>query len=726
MRRTFHSQGFMTRLRAGLAPVLVLCALLLATGCVELTMPEASNAQLEQPVIQPTPELAAEAQAAYAARNMPLSELLYSRLLERADLSREERLAALEQLAKSAFASRHYYQARQALDKQANMDNSVLGTWPWHDLYIKTLGALDRPDLVETHQAWLAAHTELPYEVRSQAAIAFSEIYGRNGDFVRAVNVLARMHKQAPDKAAKAAMENVYTLRLREMPEAEVQALAKLVGRTGANAFPHALIQREAQRRGQPARHSTRQPSSQPAYADATGDTTGDATGGAVRPSLAPSQQLLAAQPALLTSLLAQSVRIRSDQPSDMLPANMLPNQKTGEVVRIALALPLSGRFAPTGWKVLRGAGAAQALLTAQGWKVELKAINTEAPDWRDQLAALPPDFRVVGGPLQVETFKALEAAGITGQRTVFAFVPDLGGSQEGVTAWRFFPSPQDQVRALLSLAVDKVGIRSVAVLAPRNRFGQRMAEIFQAEAKARGVRVAASATYPPDDHPRWKQSVAQLLKVPDSFRGNKSVPLPMPDFGAVFVPEDWAQAELLVSNFHFYEGDHLVFLGPELWSVALDNAKDVDDTYFQQAVCPGSWWPETAQAKALQAKLTEAQHAGGLQGEGPAAAQADFWAGLGHDFVQMAVRLNMPGDAPPELMNQRLSGMKGLPYSLAPITWDAQGRASEILHIFAPRKEGKILVDAEALRQAVEKSKDRRERRIKTSHNIRKAKESQ
>ncbi len=702
MRRTFHSQGFLTRLRAGLAPVLApvlaLCALLLATGCVELTMPEASNAQLEQPVIQPTPELAAEAQAAYTARNMPLAELLYSRLLERADLSREERLAALEQLAKSAFASRHYYQARQALDKQANMDNSVLGTWPWHDLYIKTLGALDRPDLVETHQAWLAAHTELPYGVRSQAAIAFSEIYGRNGDFVRAVNVLARMHKQAPDKTAKAAMENAYTLRLREMPEAEVQALAKLVGRSGANAFPHALIQREAQRRGQPVR------SEAPA-----------------RPSLAPSQQLLAAQPALLTSLLAQSVRIRSDQPADIIP-----NQKTGEVVRIALALPLSGRFAPTGWKVLRGAGAAQALLTALGWKVELKAINTEAPDWRDQLAALPPDFRVVGGPLQVETFKAMEAAGITGQRTVFAFVPDLGGSQEGVTAWRFFPSPQDQVRALLSLAVDKVGIRSVAVLAPRNRFGQRMAEIFQAEAKAKGVRVAASATYPPDDHPRWKQSVAQLLKVPDSFRGNKSVPLPMPDFGAVFVPEDWAQAELLVSNFHFYEGDHLVFLGPELWSVALDNAKDVDDTYFQQAVCPGSWWPETVQAKALQAKLTEAQHAGGLQGEGPAAAQADFWAGLGHDFVQMAVRLNMPGDATPEVMNQRLSGMKGLPYSLAPITWDAKGRASEILHIFAPRKEGKILVDAEALRQAVEKSKDRRERRIKTSHNIRKAKESQ
>jgi hypothetical protein len=692
MQRLFPFSGTFPKRGSRLVFALALSAALFTAGCAEISLPELSQPEPVAPVIQPTQDLAVDAAAAFASRNMPQAELLYSRLLEREDLDKAERISAWGRLAQSAFLSRHYYQAKQALDKQVSLDNSILGAWPWHELFIKTLGALDRPDLIDSHQAWLAAHTELPFSVRSQAAIAFSEIYARNGDFVRAVNVLARMHKTAPDKAAKATMETLYTQRLRDLSETQLMGMARLISGGGANSFPHALILREAKRRGQ-ATHSALPE----------------------RPALAPAQTALA-QAALAGPLLAQTVRIRSDQPADLQPTKV-----PAGMVRMALALPLSGRFASTGWKVLRGAGAAQARLAAQGKQIELKAINTEATDWREQLAALPPDFHVIGGPLQVDTFKAMEAAGITSQRAVFGFVPDLGNQQEGKTAWRFFPSPRDQVRALIDLTADKVGIRSVAVLAPRNRFGQRMAEIFQAEAKAKGLRIAASGTYPPDDHPRWKQSVAQLLHVPEGFRGNKSAPLPMPDFGAVFVPEDWTQSELLVSNFHFYEGEHLLFLGTELWSVALDNLKEVDDTYFQQAVCPGAWWPETKEAKALQAKLNETPNSS----NGQNITLADFWVGLGHDFVQMAARLQFAGDLSPSQLNERLAGLKAVPYSLAPIAWDAEGRATQSLYLFSPRKDGKNLVDPEALRQSVAKAKERREKRLSTARDIRKAKET-
>ncbi len=695
------------------------CAAFLLLGCADLALPlpEPTPAEPEKPLIQPTPELAAEADQAFSARNMPLAELLYSRLLEREDLDRAGKLMALDRIAQTAFANRHYYQAKQALDRQASLDNGVLALWPWHEIYIKTLGALDRPDLVDNHQAWLAAHTELPYPVRARGAMAFSEIYGRGGDFVRAVNVLARTHKQAPDRAAKAAFEAEYAQALRELPEQQILGLARLIGSAGEGAFPHTLIRREAARRQGPALRSDLRP-------------------GAPRPELAPVEVANAA--AFSGSLLAQAQAkaTRSDQPG------LLPAANPNAPVRLALALPLSGRFAPTGWKVLRGAAAAQARLEAQGRKVEIKTVNTEAADWRDQLSALPPDFRILGGPLQVENFKALEAAGVTAQRAVFAFVPDLGGGQvaglsagqqEGKTAWRFFTSPRDQVRALIDITVDKVGIRSVAVLAPRNRYGQRMAEIFTAEAKAKGLRVASSGTYPPDDHPRWKQSVAALLKVPEGFRGNKNIPLPMPDFGAVFVPEDWANAEMLVSNFHFYEGEHLLFLGPELWSVALDNAHEVDDTYFQQAVCPGAWWPESAGAKALQAALDRlpAQSVPGSAASQQLTGPADFWVGLGHDFVQLAARLNLaeaPGQLDPAQVNAQLAELSrrgDLPLSLAPMAWDAEGRASQTLYLFAPRKEGKALVDAAELRSSFTKAKERRERRIVTSKEVRKAKEA-
>ncbi|MBA4356945.1 MAG: hypothetical protein C0405_04385 [Desulfovibrio sp.] len=679
MKRTLRLLG----VRACTAKLLAALALLLsflAAGCVELSLPDPSAAPVEAPREQTSEDLSREAEGFWTAGNHPQSELLHSRLLER-ELTREARLQALDRLAASAFQSRHFYQAKSALDRRAAADGSALTTWPWHELYIKTLNALNRPDLVENHRAWLAAHTELPFEVRSRAAMSFAELYARNGEMLRAVDVLAHTHSQAPDRKAKAAMEAEYAGLLRDLPEAQLQGLASIVGRNNAKTFPHALVQHEMKRRALSPR--------------------------AEIPAAAPVLSELAALPVLLAQATG---RTRSDQPAALIPAGV------GGPVRVALVLPLTGRFASTAAKVLGGAALAQASLAAQGRSVELKAINTESPDWREQIKALPPGFSVVGGPMQPDRFQEMQASGVMAARAVFAFLPVLKTVQEGAQAWRFFPSPRDQVRALVNLAADQLGIRSVAVLAPKNPFGQGMAEVFLAEAKAKGLRLAASETYPPDDHPRWGHSVGRLLKIPEGFRRNKNVPLPMPDFGAVFVPVDWDKAELLVSNFHFFEGQHLVFLGTELWSVALDSAKDIDDTYFQLAACPGAWWPEAPAARALQARLAG-------QSTGQAEEAADFWVALGHDFIQFAARLNLPVDWTPTVVNQRLAAVRGMEFSMAPITWDAEGRARQDLYLFSPRKEGKALLDPEALRVAAAKARERREKRLAYSRELQKAK---
>jgi uncharacterized protein len=646
-------------------------------GCSTLTLPSPSQPPQETLSEQSTLDLAAEADGYWKAGNSPLAELLYSRLLERTDLERAEKLQALDRLAASAFKARHYYQAKQALDRRAGTDKTVLGTWSWHELYIRTVAALNRQDLLETHQAWVMAHKELPFEVRARAMVLFSEYDTRGGDYARTLDALAELHRQAPDDAAKKFLEGLYATSLLDLPEEQLIALARVAG-PGGKVFPQALVQREAARRGLRA-------SQTPATARAAS---------------------VAAAP-LPGPLLAQNAtRMQSDQPQALLPAS-------DGVTRLALVLPLTGRFATTGQKVLRGAGAAQKLLTKQGRKIEITVINADSPDWREQLAALPANVATVGGPLlNVEALKALAADGTVAKRAVFAFQPDLAPAQEGRQAWRFYPSFQDQVRALIDLTANQLGIRSVAVLAPKNRYGQRMADVFQAEAKAKGLRIAASETYPPDDHPRWIHSVSKLLKIPDGFRRNKNMPLPMPDFGAVFMPEDWAQAELLTSNFHFFEGQHLLFLGTDLWSVGLDNAKDVDDTYFQQAACPGAWWPETNGGRALQAIMDE-QNLG----------QADFWVALGHDFVRLSARLGLTEGWNPAGVNARLASLKDLDYSMAPVAWNAEGIARQNLYLFTPRKEGKALVDADSMRTSIQKTKERRERRLVIAKEIQKNK---
>jgi len=666
----------------------LLATLLALVGCSLLPMPKASQPPMEILSEQPTEDLAAEAEGYWKVGNYPLAELQYSRLLERGDLERADKLAALDRLAESAFKARHFHQAKEALDRRAGLDKTVLGTWAWHELYIRTLAALHRLDLLETHQAWLLAHTELPFAVRAQGMILFSEFAVRTGDPTRALDLLAQLHRQGQDDASRLTLERLYASALLELPEEQLATLARAAS-SAPTVFPQAVILREAARRGARSRLSFP---------------------GLKRPGLAqgaavPAWQLGGQNGVLLAQ---NATRMRSDQPQAMLPGQ-------GQTTRLALVLPLTGRFAATGQKVLRGASAAQKRLVAQGRPVEITVINSETADWREQLAALPPGVATVGGPLlNVDALRTLSEGGALSRRAVFAFQPDLGTIQEGVQAWRFYPSFEDQARALIDLTANQLGIRSVAVLAPRNRYGQRMAQVFQAEAKAKGLRVAASETYPPDDHPRWLHSVSHLLKVPDGFRSNKNMPLPMPDFDAVFMPEEWGQAELLTSNFHFFEGQHLLFLGTDLWSVGLDNAQDVDDTYFQQAACPGAWWPETTGGRALQAVMDE-EHLG----------QADFWTALGFDFVRLGARLVLGEAWTPAEVNSRLADLHDLDYSMAPMVWSADGLARQNLYLFTPRKGGKALVDAEGMRAGIQKTKDRRERRLVMSREIQKNKKA-
>ncbi|MDP3427664.1 MAG: hypothetical protein Q8S17_09850, partial [Humidesulfovibrio sp.] len=390
--------------RANASRLLAALGLLMAlwaAGCVELKLPTASEAQLQAPQEQSTEDLAKDAEGFWSSGNYPQSELLYTRLLER-QLDAEARLQALNRLALSAFNARHYYQAKSALDRLVVADATVLTTWTWHEQYIKTLGALNRPDLLENHRVWLASHVELPFDVRARAALAFAEVYTQGGELTRTIEILASIHRQSPDRKAKAALEAEYGAQLRGMPEQQLLGLARLVGTGGFDTFPHALIQREAKRR-------------------------------ALSPQISAKSAMLA----------DSSRRTASDQPGSLLASAL-------GVTRVALVLPLTGRYASTAAKVLRGAEVAQQQLAAKGRSMEIKAINAEAADWQEQLAALPPDFTLVGGPMQPEHLQEMQGSGVTASRAVFAFLPVLKTVTEGAQAWRFFTRPTDQVRALV------------------------------------------------------------------------------------------------------------------------------------------------------------------------------------------------------------------------------------------------------------------------------------
>lgn len=649
----------------GLMRILAVVMLLaLVAGCAAKG-PGFSAAELEAVKLMSTPELTAESEQAWNAKQFVRSELYYGRLVERSDLPPEIRPVATMRLAWSAYEAEHYLQSKTVLDKWAAEDPGVKGQWLWHELYIKDLSALRKYNELDNHLDWLLSDRDTPWKLKYWSAILVTRLYTDKGKEMQALDIPAGFYAQAPDEGARASFEQEFFKRIEEYDDGAVESLSRAAGGENRFRFPNVLVLFE---------QAKRQSVDEDEWNEAW-----------------KTMRMLVAEAEIVDKTFLGE--ILAD----------LERTKGHPAVGVALALPLTGRYQDISKRIIRGAGVAQWKLANMGVEMELLVINTEARGWEERLDRLPPNFMIVGGPLRVGSFKRIQDKSVLSERAFFTFMPTLGEKEEGRDAWRFFSSPEDQVRALVDLSMSQLGVNSFAVLYPDEKFGKSMAGLFNEEVRSRGGQVAGVGVYPPGDHPQWGKSVAKLLKVPANFRDNKDIPLPFPDFGAVFLPDGWSQAQLLVSNFFFYEGNQLIFLGPELWSRALDETTDIESNYFRLASCPGSWWPESPGADSLKADLV----ASGL-------GEPDFWVALGFDFVRFTSNLGpLERRWSPSEVNARISKAQNMEFSMAPLSWDSNGMAEQKLYLFTPTKEGKELTDSAKLNALKERATARREKRM-------------
>jgi len=643
--------------------VLLILVALFAWGC-------AQKQTIKSVDMLSTPNLLVEADAAWQAKRYEASELYYNAILERPDLVRSELPTIYARLAESAYQNGHHHQARIALENWANIDSSALELVSWERTYLNTMAALGKTERLQNHLKWVLENYKLPWGTRLEVALWYGSYFQQKGDFERALDVLDGFYKQAPDMTARAAFEHEFLQKIQAYDDGLINDLSKSVTAANQWRFPYVLVGFE---------RGVRDASDEEAWSMIWRTMRNLAVNGELA-DLIPLENKLA----------------------ELEAKYGLPR------IGLALALPLTGPYGKVGSKILRGAGLAQWRLAQEGVDVDLRVINTEAPGWDKRLAELPGHYSVVGGPLRVAAFKRLYEAGSSGEdilknRAVFTFLASIGDLEEGRDAWRFFTSRNDEVRSLVSLAVDDLDIKDLAVFYPEEKFGRTMAQTFYREAAPLGGRIKGMQSYPSRDLKQWGKRASKLLKVPADFSDNKDAPLELPDFGAVFIPDGWNQAQTLLPNFFFYEGDQLVFLGPGLWSRALDSAKDIDEHYYRLAVCPGAWWEGSEGGRALQNVLTE-------EGLG----QADFWVALGFDFIRFAGKFGaLPSNWNAEEVNKRIVAAQTIDFSMAPMTWDEQGVGSQDLYLFSPVRNGKQLVDAEKLTARIAYAKARRERRV-------------
>ena len=344
----------------------------------------------------------------------------------------------------------------------------------------------------------------------------------------------------------------------------------------------------------------------------------------------------------------------------------------------VVLALPASGPYAPIGGKISRGAGLARQELAADGIKIRLETVNTEAPDWLSRLSALPPECAVVGGPLQARNYAQARSAGAVDQRAFFTFLPSLEQGDEGARAWRFFPSPQDQIDALISFATNDLNIRTYGAFYPTDAYGARMTGMLEQSLAGQNM-VLHKASYDPADVSSWSTAVAPLIHATQAE--GSSTPVPQTAFEALFLPDSWKSMDMLTTSLLYNGEDRLVLLGTTLWEQSLSGKTVPNAEKYALAVFPGAWNAARA-PRALQAPGN------------------DFWVALGYDFTRFAVNLGLNSRLSAPEITARAGRAAQMIRAMAPITWDSAGVAHQQLFIFQASPSGMTPLDLGQVQQ--------------------------
>ncbi|MCH5276918.1 MAG: hypothetical protein J1E80_03685 [Desulfovibrionaceae bacterium] len=503
---------------------------------------------------------------------------------------------------------------------------------------LEGLSPLEQARIAE--QAWRDEAN--PPLLRDRAAVLLST--RPSSQYTAAQQALAQRYNAAPPEE-RAAMEHTLMADLASTDDNTLRLLGSAAARGSETSFPWSLTVLQAAKRG-----------------------------------------LLADSAATLQRL--SSPGIFADPGVAGLSAQAIPPAESPAGPRsgcVALLLPQSGPFASISRQIADGAAVAAQTLSGQGTLMDLRIVDCSQPDWLDQVAALPPQCAAVGGPLQADDYGSLRARGLPG-RALFAFLPQLPNpADEGNDVWRFFTSPQDQVDAVLDVAVNELGVLSFGALVPGDSYGKRMGDLFLQAATRRGLPVSTTS-YPPKDMKAWTRLTATFVKAVAPEKGK--IPHAGASFEAIFLPDGWKNMDMLISALHYNGARTKIMLGSALWEQSLASAHKIQPSTFALTIFPGVW---DAQAMTPAASALR----DGMAARG---GQCGNWAVLGYDFVQLAASLGL--DSPqwiPAGLNARLAAGSVADWAGAPMRWDGAGRASRRLILFQPTATGMKRLDLEA-----------------------------
>lgn len=262
---------------------------------------------------------------------------------------------------------------------------------------------------------------------------------------------------------------------------------------------------------------------------------------------------------------------------------------------KIGVLLPLSGKYAEAGKRILEGLELGLGI--PQGDKsfiLVIRDIGEKEENFTYFLNELLKKERpgiIIGPPSTLLTRKA--APYISASKTPFiSFSPDSEVVNLSPYILRFFVNKRAQARALVEYAVENLGIKKFAILYPAEKFGFDYTNHFWDEILKLGGEIRGIESYKPGvsdfsipikkilglfylharkEYIEWKKASKK-----EGEEGEKPNIPPVQDFSSLFIPDTVRTLVYIIPQLEYYDADitRLTFLGIYLWNV--DEIKDI------------------------------------------------------------------------------------------------------------------------------------------------------
>jgi branched-chain amino acid transport system substrate-binding protein len=307
----------------------------------------------------------------------------------------------------------------------------------------------------------------------------------------------------------------------------------------------------------------------------------------------------------------------------------------------IGVVLPLSGPLAAAGEEALDGILLASGLYRSDpldrrgGLRLLVRDSRGDPQQAAEAVRALAvdPEVLAIVGPLTASEAEAAALEADQAEIPMLTLTRREDAAAGRPWAFRLGLTPRDEVELLVDYAVGRLGIRSVAILYPRDSYGQRLRALFWDALERRGARVTGVAAYDVEatdfSDPIKKLIGFQLLseqqtaalnrrqylletakrRPPRAARGLRDAaaavkgpggtPLPpFRDFDAVFIPDSHENVGLIAPALAFHDVRGVRLLGASGWNdselVSLGGTH-VEGAIFTGVVASGSHSPALA-----------------------------------------------------------------------------------------------------------------------------------